>query len=353
MTTVFNNQRVFRESVADFYLFVQTQMSRYDLDSHEYAASKTMLLDYVDLITGDVGRHTPVIIDRLDRLRPRLPRLVALLDELPSLAAAGAAQRQPGWRAEDWSQLTEWYTGSAGRSGPQQLRAAADQALGQLLANTKRLLASAGTGVSRRGDLLRLAGWFNDVDTDQAHRLFNAAFGAYPARHLLYGPDEDSGRDGPTTSWWSANPVDVPITLRERGDRIARGRTARVPDPGLEEAALLQEASQEEADAQAAATELREAGDLHGTTLTRAARELLLDQLGNLLAIHPELSAATTTTDSHLDLALTVTPEPGGSTVIHGADGNLTIHDLLVHVTVSTADTDIQTGSREATGTTS
>ena len=41
-------------------------------------------------------------------------------------------------------------------SGPEQLRAAAGQALGQLITNAKRLLDSSGTGFSRRADFLRL-----------------------------------------------------------------------------------------------------------------------------------------------------------------------------------------------------
>ncbi|MET7464950.1 DUF2397 family protein [Nonomuraea sp. NPDC005501] len=49
---------------------------------------------------------------------------------------------------------------------------------------------------------------------------------AYPSRHLLMGPDETSARATPSTSWWEADPVEVPISLRLRGDRTARGRTA-------------------------------------------------------------------------------------------------------------------------------
>jgi uncharacterized protein (TIGR02677 family) len=115
--------------------------------------------------------------------------------------------------------------------GPEQLRGAAGQALGQLITNAKRLLDSSGTGFSRRADFLRLARWFAAADDEQAHRLYDAAFGAYPARHLLFGPDEPDPRIGPTTSWWYAEPIPIPVSLRERGDRTMRGRTSRVPDP--------------------------------------------------------------------------------------------------------------------------
>jgi hypothetical protein len=45
---------------------------------------------------------------------------------------------------------------------------------------------------------LRLARWFSAADDEQAHRLYDAAFGAYPARHLLFWPDEPDPRIGPT-----------------------------------------------------------------------------------------------------------------------------------------------------------
>ncbi|WP_284976494.1 DUF2397 family protein [Arthrobacter sp. efr-133-TYG-104] len=125
--------------------------------------------------------------------------------------------------------------------------------------------------MSRRADLLRLAQWFDASDTETSHRIFNAAFGAYPSRHLLRGPDEDNGQDGPTTSWWDAEPVDVPLSLRERGDRAARGRASRVMDPGLEREALLNEAQQEAERLEAATAELIASGNLNGARLSPAA----------------------------------------------------------------------------------
>ncbi|WP_418606880.1 DUF2397 domain-containing protein [Georgenia sp. SUBG003] len=230
VTTVFNNQRLFSDSVRDFYAYVNTVLTRYDLAGEEYQQFKRLLLDYIDLLTADVARHAPVVARRFAALEPLLDDVLAAMAELPTLAD-GNAERLPGRTREDWENVRGWYTGADGRSGPETLRLAADQALGQLLANTKRMLASAGTGVSRRGDLLKLASWFDAADPDQAHALYAAAFGTYPARHLLGGPEEPDPRDGATTSWWAATPVEVPMSLRERGDRGARGRTSSVPDP--------------------------------------------------------------------------------------------------------------------------
>ena len=333
VTTVFNNQRLFSDSVRDFYAYVNTVLSRYDLAGEEYQQFKRLLLDYIDLLTADVARYAPVVARRFEALAPLLDGVLAALVALPTLRSPDSrTERLPGRTREDWEQIRGWYTGADGRSGPETLRMAADQALGQLLANTKRMLASAGTGVSRRADLLKLAAWFDGAEPDRAHRLYAAAFGTFPARHLLGGPDEPDPRDGATTSWWSATPVEVPMSLRERGDRGARGRTAAVPDPGLDRVRLLAEA-QDEADARTAAVgELVAAGRLDGAEISPAALGILLGHLTRLLALHPQLAGTATSTDTDLGLTLTASSDPTARTVLRTRDGDLTVHGLVLAV---------------------
>jgi uncharacterized protein (TIGR02677 family) len=327
VTAVFLNQREFSESATDFYTFVQGRISRYDLQGEEFAVFKTMLLDYVELITADVARHAPVIAELVERVENDVDTLVAALDTLPRLAEEDT-ERSPGRRREDWNDLASWYTGRRGRSGPDQLRGAADQALGQLLSNAKRILASAGTGTSRRGDLIRLAKWFSTASDEDAHRIYDAAFGAYPTRHPVHGPDEPTGKGGATTSWWDEDAVDVPLSLRERGDRIARGRASRVPDFGLQREALLERAREEAAKARAEAAELAAVGDLHEAHLTPGALKVMLGLLSTLLGRAQSVTSPTTTVDSDLNVYLTAAPSPGRTTVVHCADGDLTVYDL-------------------------
>ncbi|MFH5823066.1 TIGR02677 family protein [Georgenia sp. AZ-5] len=331
VTSVFNNQRLFSDSVRDFYAYVNTVLTRYDLAGEEYQQFKGLLLDYIDMLTADVAHHAPVVARRFSELAPYLDDLLAALATLPTLQAPDSrTERLPGRTREDWEQIRAWYVGTDGRSGPQTLRMAADQALGQLLANAKRMLAGAGTGVSRRADLLKLATWFDAAEPEDAHRLYAAAFGTFPSRHLLGGPEEPDPRDGATTSWWSATPVEVPISLRERGDRSARGRTASVPDPGLDRERLLAQA-EEEADARATAVdELVTAGDLDGARLSRPALNLLLGRLTRLLGQHPQLDGPATSTDTDLGLELAARPDPAGRTVLHTPDGALTVHGLVL-----------------------
>jgi uncharacterized protein (TIGR02677 family) len=327
VTTVFSNQRVFTDSVRDFYAYLAGILSRYDLGGEEYAQFKELLLVYIDLITADVNRHAPAVAHRAGLVLEQAEPLLAALATLPSLTMPDGTpvERAQGRTCEDWGELAAWYDASHGASGPEQLRGAAQQALGQLITNAKRLLDSSGTGFSRRADFLRLARWFATADDEQAHRLYNAAFGAYPARHLLFGPEEPDPRVGPTTSWWHAKPVPVPVSLRERGDRAMRGRSSRVPDPTADRLRLIAEARREAEQQQAAASELALAGSLDGTTISPAARDLLLDLVGALLAQSGEEIA------DH-DAGLRLHAEPGPDTVVTSPDGTTTFEQLRLTV---------------------
>jgi uncharacterized protein (TIGR02677 family) len=335
VTGVFNDHRMFTESVTDFYAYLSGVLTRYDLTGEEYAQFKGLLLDYVELIAADVNRNSPAI---LECLRILLTLVDDVLDNLPAVPGTAGdlftVERLPGRSRADWEQLAAWYGAADGRSGPDQLRTAARQALGQLITNAKRMLAASGAGVSRRADLLTLAGWFHTADSDTAHRIYDAAFGCYPSRHLLLGPDDIDPRTGPARSWWESDPVDVPVSLRERGDRAARGRTSRVPDPGLDGERLIAAAEEQSQARHAAAAELAAAGSLHNSRLTRAARDLLLDNLADLLraAGNPEGAAGRTIErpDSDLDLILRADPSPGRATVIVSDDGTVTIDGVML-----------------------
>jgi uncharacterized protein (TIGR02677 family) len=332
VTTVFSNQRLFTDSVRDFYAYLAGILSRYDLAGEEYAQFKELLLVYIDLITADVNRHAPAVAHRAELVLAQSDRVLQALATLPGLTSPdGTEVEQAQGRAQtDWEELAAWYDASNGASGPEQLRGAAGQALGQLITNAKRLLDSSGTGFSRRADFLRLARWFAATDDEQAHRLYDAAFGAYPARHLLFGPDEPDPRIGPTTSWWLAEPVPIPVSLRDRGDRTMRGRTSRVPDPTEDRLRLTAEAEREAEQRQAAAAELALAGALHGAVISPAARDLLLDLVGSLLA-----QAGDQVIDH--DAGLRLRAVPGPDTVVSSSDGTTTFVRLSLSVSAAHA----------------
>jgi uncharacterized protein (TIGR02677 family) len=326
VTTVFANQRLFTDSVRDFYAYLAGILSRYDLGGEEYAEFKELLLVYIDLITADVNRHAPALSHRIGLILTMIDPLLDALATLPGLTMPDgtAVERAQGRIRSDWEELAYWYD-DHGASGPEQLRAAAGQALGQLITNAKRLLDSSGTGFSRRADFLRLARWFSTANDDSAHQLFAAAFCAYPSRHLLFGPEEPDPRAGPTTSWWDSDPVHVPVSLRERGDRALRGRSSRVPDPTADRLRLTAEAQREAQDRHAAAAELALAGSLHQATISPAARDLLLDLVADLLAGDRDETA------DH-DAGLLLRAIPGPDTVVGSSDGTTTFVGLSLSI---------------------
>ncbi len=325
VTTVFTNQAYFADSIRDFYAYLSSVLVRYDLAGEEYASFKGLLLEYVHLIDTDVSRHSPAVLKCLEDLQPLLDHVLGALDSLPGLASADGApvERLPGRQYNDWAELLAWYGGDDGLSGPAQLRAAAESALAQLLTNARRMLTPGGTGGARRSELMHLAGLFAQASVEEAHRGFSAAFGAYPARHVSFGPDEVDPRDTASTSWWDARPVDVPVSLRERGDRTARGRTARVPDPGMDIARLHEEAAQELAARQAAGAELAAAGVLDGAHLNPAARDLLLELVSMALAKGLSPSQAVHVVDIDLNVTVDVA-ESDTDTAITSDDGDTT-----------------------------
>jgi uncharacterized protein (TIGR02677 family) len=345
VTTVFGNQRLFTDSIRDFYAYLAGILSRYDLGGEEYAQFKELLLVYIDLITADVNRHAPAVAHRIGLVLKLIDPLLETLAQLPGLTLPDGTpvERAQGRTRSDWEELAYWYDATHGASGPEQLRAAAGQALGQLITNAKRLLDSSGTGFSRRADFLRLARWFSASDDDGAHRLYAAAFGAYPSRHLLFGPDEPDPRIGPTTSWWDSDPVQVPVSLRERGDRAMRGRSSRVPDPTADRLRLTAEARREAEQRQAAAAELALTGSLHRATISPAARNLLLDLVADLLARHRD------ETVDH-DAGLHLRAVPGPDTVVTSSDGTTTFVGLSLSVsgTAEWAPGEQETAGREA-----
>lgn len=322
VTGVFVHHRAFTDSVADFYTYLAEASARPDLSGDDYTEFKLLLLDYVDVITSDLSRYAHPAFATLQRLLPLVDGLLAALPD-PGLPG-DTVTRAPGRTRDDWEQLASWYHEDA---GPRELRDAAATALNRLLTHTRNRISEA-PGFSHRADLLRLASWFSESSDEQAHRLHAATFGAYPSRHLLLGPEEPDPRIGAGTSWWNADPVSVPVSLRERGDRSPRGGNARIPDPTADRSLIVALAEQESGERADAVAELRAAGDLHDAQISTAARDVVLDQLAVLLARHQDLDGVYRIDDHDIGLALTA--EPGRGTTVHCPDGDLTVHGLTL-----------------------
>ncbi|MDL4774538.1 MULTISPECIES: TIGR02677 family protein [Thermomonosporaceae] len=338
ISTLFAQFGQFADSVRDFYAYLGQVIFRYDLDTAEFTGFKELLLDYAETITDDVAHCAPQIKASIGGLWPRLPDLLADIDAAdPGLSALARAdvqvQRSRGRDLDDWAGLRAWFFDEDGQgSQVDQLRDATLRALQALLANAKRMIASSTGGLSRRRDLLRLARWFDEVDDTTAHDLFTAAFGLYGARHLGLAPDAE--QEVPATSSWSDGPaIAVPIALRNRGTRAAKGRTSGPEDYAAQRDRLRREAEEETRRQHAAAAELRAAGPgLAGVRLSAAATRLLLDLLARSLAGAPPRFEEAEAADDDLDLRLRLVRTSGEGGVIHGADGDLALDGLVLRI---------------------
>ncbi|GIF26689.1 uncharacterized protein (TIGR02677 family) [Actinoplanes tereljensis] len=338
VATMFAQFWMFRDSVRDFYAFLGQVLARFDLDSVEYGGFKDLLLDYVDSITEEVVLLAPRIEHHLQRLWPYVPELVETL-RAGGLAGAAAelgmaVQRSHGHDVADWVALRAWFSDVDGRrSEVTQLRDATMRALQSLLANAKRMIRSSGQGASRRRELLRLAAWLDAADEDTATDLFTAAFGLYPARHLGLAADPEAVVPA-TASWWPAAAVEVPVALRERGTRAARGRTSGLADRSAQQQALVERAAAEQQRRTAAAAELLSAAhDLPGMRLSSTAVRLLLELVAQALGAGDPALGNAATLQLDLGLRCELISKPRHTLTLRSADGDFTANDIDIAIT--------------------
>lgn len=328
VTTLFLQHGELAATVRDFYAYLGQVVTRHQLDSAELSGFRDLLVDYIQMVVEDVLRYTPDIGGLLARLARSRGELLRLLG--PAEGWDAGLERARGRSASDWRQLTDWFVDRAGRpSQVTALREATARAIGTLLAGVKRATAGAGALPGRRADLLRLASWFDASDREQAAMLSAAAFGLYSSRNLLPPPEHDG--DDEHTAWRDGPVLDVSVSVRSRADRGARGRTSRVVFDPITEQTLLAQARQDARAHRAAVDELTAAAsDLTATSLSPAALHLVCGLLTLAMAGRDSTRDASSVSDPVHGLRLTLTPEAGRHTTLHGSSGRLTLHDTVV-----------------------
>ncbi|MFD2111034.1 TIGR02677 family protein [Thiorhodococcus fuscus] len=324
---------------------------------------KDRLLDYLRRFIGDLVTRSAEIaglildIQRHPAFRPLLERIAerdaADLAPAPGLDDAESTPLDPllarvrmidEWQAR-WSGLEAWFIGAADRpSQAELLRSRARRAISDLVdavvqLNERRLGRS-----DRSADYRTLAAWFMDCETDaEAHRLWRAAFGLTPARHL--GIDDDSLQARaeepvpPSRPWAEAPPLRISPRLRETGSHAKRGVPPKVRDRSADKQKLRARLDRESLQARDARrrlatgeeTRLSEIGHLDP-----ASFDLFLRLLGEALAAtrDPEQAVHTVTGDGTIGIHLeplgpetrAVIETPAG--VFGGRDYRVRITDL-------------------------
>ena len=151
-----------------------------------------------------------------------------------------------------------------------------------------------------RSDLRTLARWFAETESEaDAHRLWRAAFGLNPSRHLSTNDATmdafESARTSANASWFDAPPIRVSIRLRATGSHTKRGRVSSIVDRSEQKEYLARLAADEAAQIEKAQNRLADHGRMRLSEigkLDRAQFDLFLDLLGEALAMKFSANAA-------------------------------------------------------------
>lgn len=325
-----------------------------DGDVDGFIAYKERLIDYINRFIADLansGAQIALLLTDLEAAgHARLLAVVArreAADAVPEGADASdslaRAQEQAldAWRNR-WRGLDDWFT-SRDVGHPSQarlLRQAAVTAIKQLI-DAVGLLNDRRSGRSdRSADFTTLALWFAEAPDDAAaHRLWRAAFGLSPARHLsVTGETADEWDDvAAGTPWREAPPIRISPQLRKTGSYERRGKPSQVRDRSAARELLRCRAEQEAAQTAEARRRLGTAGptllsDLD--LLDPRTFRLFLSLLGDALAARAprDTEVRTVTSDGSLQVRLRLVPD-GGTATIKTEDGVLTGPEHLIEIT--------------------
>lgn len=316
---------------------------------------KQRLIDYLERFIGELLITTAEAAELLLSIEQhgveRLLRSTAereLADRL-GRTEEDEAEARAAWRRR-WEGLRAWFLGKDGEpSQAEVLRARARSAIPALLGALAGINERRVTRTDRAQDFRALARWFAEAPDDaSAHRLWRAAFGLTPARHLAVDAATLGARDQQpvpaSTSWLDAPPLLISPRLRATGRHTRKGRANSVVDRSEAKAFLARTAARE-------AEQLASAQRLLGTgrrmrlsdfgTLDRLAFDVLLDLLGEALATRGDARATVETTSSDGTLHIKLEPAQDGRTAtLATSDGELTGPDFFV--TIRPAVEDVQ-----------
>jgi uncharacterized protein (TIGR02677 family) len=348
---------------------LQRTLDMQEIDEEAFLAYKDRLIDYLERFVSELVVKAFDIETMLRRLETagtgRVDQLLRLAAEreaadvapggdLPagSARAAGgqdrenagpAARKLAEWRLR-WSGLASWFV-TADRQHPSQaelLRSRTRQAIPDLLA-TVSVLQERRTGRSdRSADFRALARWFAETSSDaDAHRLWRAAFGLTPSRHLTAEATAEQPDVPAGTSWLDAPQTEIAPRLRLTGRYLHRGRQRRVADRSAEREHLARHAAAEREQTDAARRRLatgRPALLSELGPLDSAEFSLFLRLLGDGLAAGPagpDGTIRTRTGDGTMEIVLRPLREAGIAEirtpdgVLRGPDHEITITDCV------------------------
>ncbi|MCL2464034.1 MAG: TIGR02677 family protein, partial [Micrococcales bacterium] len=352
ITTLFAQFEVLVSSTRQFYSYLNQVLTRFDLGRDEFVLFKSALIGYLQLFVDEIARHMPQVADHIVTLMPQVETLCARagVDQRLIGLDGEKARRAPGLQVGDWASLHAWFVGSPSRrSDADNVRRLATEAMRSLLTNLRRISVGADRRQSRYSDQVMLARWFGAADDSTAHRLWEAAFGLYPARHLAFRADPEGDPVPATRSWWSSAAAEVPVSLRTHGERHSGGRSGARVDYSAAKTARIAERSAQQQRREAALRQLAGyAGDLSDIRLDDEARAVFLDLYAQALTGHgrPLAENAAAVSSARVDgteLQMSVAAAADHSVSVRSPSGVLTLLGVVVHLAITSAETENDT----------
>ncbi|MDX3662744.1 TIGR02677 family protein [Streptomyces sp. ID05-26A] len=275
--------------------------------------------DQADLATfQDVKRTTVTylrdFIAELDARKQKIREAVLSLNpaELHERARNGAGLHQGDelWlqqRKERWRDLQAWFSDNPPRV--EELQDVSRKAIVQLLRVLDRISEQRKKPTNTAADFRALAQWFARTETeDEAHELFNAAFGMWPARHAhLAHADGELLPSG--EAWHNTPPVPVSPQLRATGKQEHIGATGKVRNVDEVRRNRREQAEKERAELEHAWSLIQTDGAIRISTLTNLDHDTfhrLIDLVGRALGSDPDSTGTRTagTSDGRMQINL-------------------------------------------------
>lgn len=352
LSTLTGRFEALAENARAFMGSLQRTIDLHGVAVEVFLAYKDRLIQYLERFIQDLitlGGRIALLIGELEE-QGRVDALLRLAaareaaDAAPDEAESAEARAYAQWAAK-WAGLAAWFVSANGReSQARLLRGRALGAIPQLLAVVRQLNERRAGRSDRSADFRTLARWLAEALDDAArHRLWRAAFGLYPARHLTVDADTLSERTAhpvaASTPWAEAEPLRISPQLRRTGSYERRGKPRKVQDRSEQRRQLAEIAAKQAEEITAARARLA----TDSTTRLSALGELdpvafglLLRLLGDALATwRPGMTTtAATSNDGTMEIRLTALtdgttaeiPTPGG--VFRGPDHLVEITDL-------------------------
>ena len=181
-TSLTENARDFHNSIR------QARRTETVDDEQQLLLYKQLLFHYLQAFLNELTRRKQEIAEAITAVeatgRERMLRLAAEKDKPPRLTRADDGYER--WSAR-WAGIHNWFIGSGGASGVEQLLRATKEAINDLIRLVQRLGEASERRVTRARDLLRLAELFSACASDQdAHDLFAVSFGIWSPRHIRH-----------------------------------------------------------------------------------------------------------------------------------------------------------------------